>query len=358
MAEDAEDKTEEPSGRKLEEARDSGNLGRSQDLNSGVLMLVSVAAIAAFGKQFSDTSMGLMRLYLGSLSYVPAPTEQWFTFVGTQVLKQMVDLLWPILLMLFIAGIVVNLIQVGFNFTTKPLELDLKKLFNWKSLTGLFGKTAWVELLKGLAKMTLVGWVAYDCIQQRYHDLLMSIDMDFQGFVWLLVDTSFEMLWKVAILLMILGIADWIYQKRKTHNDLKMTKEEAKEEARNTMGDPKIIAARRQAMLKMHRQFMMKEVPTATVVITNPTFIAIAVRYDRGKDSVPVVVAKGKRLIAQKIREIAEESGVPIVENKPLARGMYDFVQPGEPVPTEFFNGVAEILAYVFNMENKKAATV
>lgn len=355
MAEDSEDKTEEPSGRKLSEARDRGQVGRSMDLNSGFIMLISVTALSWFGKEFSDTSMSIMRIYFGSLSYVPEPTDQWFSFLGTQVLKQTLDLLWPILLMLLLAGLLINLLQVGLNFTTKPLEFDLGKVFNWKAVTGLFGAQAWVELLKGVTKMALVGWVAYDCIQDRYEDLLMSIDMEFQSFVWLLLDVSFEMLWKVALLLLVLGIADWTYQKRKNHNELKMTKEEAKEETRNSMGDPKTISARKQAMAKMHRQFMMKEVPKATVVITNPTFIAIAIRYDRSVDQVPVVVAKGKRLIAQKIRELAVENGIPIVENKPLARGMFDFVQPGEPIPAEFFNGVAEILAYVFNLEQRKA---
>lgn len=355
MAEDSEDKTEEPSGRKLAEARDRGQMGRSMDLNSGFMMLISVAALSWFGKEFSDSSMSIMRIYFGSLSYVPEPSDQWFSFLGAQVLKQTLDLLWPILLVLLLAGLVINLLQVGLNFTTKPLEFDLGKVFSWKAVTGLFGKQAWVELLKGVAKMALVGWVAYDCIQDRYEDLLMSVDMEFQSFVWLLLDVSFEMLWKVALLLLILGIADWTYQKRKNHNELKMTKEEAKEETRNSMGDPKMVAARKQAMAKMHRQFMMKEVPKATVVITNPTFIAIAIRYDRSVDQVPVVVAKGKRLIAQKIRDLAVENGIPIVENKPLARGMFDFVQPGEPIPAEFFNGVAEILAYVFNLEQRKA---
>lgn len=358
MAEDSDDKTEEPSGRKLDEARSRGQLGRSMDLNSGFLLVVAVAALSMFGRQFSDTSMSIMRLYFGSLSYVPEPTDQWFCFVGTQVLHQALGLLWPILVVLLVAGLLINVLQVGLNFTTKPLEIDFSKVFNWKAITNLFGMQAWVELLKGIAKMALVGWVAYDCIRERYHDLLMSIDMEFQSFVWLLVDLSFEMLWKISLLLLVLGIVDWIYQKRKTHNDLKMTKQEVKEETRNSMGDPQVVSARKQAMRKMHRQFMMKEVPKATVVITNPTFIAIAVRYVRGEDQVPVVIAKGKRLVAQKIREIAAENDIPIVENKPLARGMYDFVQPGEPIPAEFFNGVAEILAYVFSMDQKKAASL
>jgi flagellar biosynthetic protein FlhB len=358
MAEDSEDKTEAPSGRKLDEARDRGQLGRSMDLNSSVILFVGIVGIAKFGGQFSQSSMDLMREFFGTLAFVPEPTDQWFNFLIVHVLKLMMEMMWPILVLLLVAGLVVNLLQVGLNFTTKPLEFDLKKLFNLQAVTGIFGKEAWIELLKGLAKMAAIGYVSYDAIRNRLDDILTSVDLDLAGIVGLIVDLAFEILWKVAILLLILGIIDWIYQKRKTTNDLKMTKEEVKEENKNSMGDPKTILARKRAMYKMHQQFMVHEVPKATVVITNPTFIAIAIRYNRGEDQVPVVVAKGKRLIAEHIRNLAKENGVPIVENKPLARAMYDQVQVGDGVPQELYNGVAEVLAYVFSMDKQKAAFV
>lgn len=357
MAEDNDDKTEDPSGRKLEEARDQGNLGRSQDFTSGVVLLTAVACVSIFGAEFTERSKAMMREMFGSIANVPVPTERWFTFLGTHVIKEMMDMVWPMLLTLLISGLLVNFLQVGFNFTTKPFEFDLKKIFSVSALTNMFGKQAFMELLKGLAKMAAVGWVAYDSIMSRFTDLLQSTDLDLTGIVRLILDISFDMLWKVVLLLLLIGIVDWIYQKRKNWNDLKMTKQESKDEAKNANGDPQTIGARRKAMLKMRQRFMMKDVPKATVVITNPTFIAIAIRYIRGEDEVPVVIAKGKRLIAQKIRDLASEHEIPVVENKALARGMYDHVQPGEAVPNEFFTGVAEILAYVLTMDKNKVAS-
>lgn len=356
MAEDAEDKTEEPSGRKLEQAREKGQLGRSQDFTSAVMLTVGIGAISAFGAKFVEQTKDLMQEFFGGLSHVPEPTEAWFTFIGVHALKELLDMIWPILILLLLAGLAINLVQVGLNFTTKPLELELKKVFNLSSLKGLFGKNAFVELLKGLVKMTIIGYISYDAIMTRLEEILTTADMDLAQIVAVLLDITFEILWKVVMLLIVLGIADWTYQKRKTRNDLKMTKQEVKEETKNTQGDPKVLQQRKRAMYKMHQQFMMKEVPKATVVITNPTFIAIAIRYERGKDSAPIVLAKGKRMMAERIRELAKEGGVPIVENRALARGIYDQVQPGDTIPQEFFSAVAEVLAYVFTMDQRKVA--
>jgi len=161
---------------------------------------------------------------------------------------------------------------------------------------------------------------------------------------------------KSALVLIFLGIADMIYQRRKHRQELKMSKQEVKDEAKSSEGDPHIRGKIKSLRLQMHRNMMMKELPKATVVITNPTFIAIAIRYVQGVDDAPVVVAKGKRLIAEKIREVAREHAIPIVEDKPLARGMYDMAVIGEQIPTEYFAAVAEILAYVYSLKGHQAA--
>jgi flagellar biosynthetic protein FlhB len=215
----------------------------------------------------------------------------------------------------------------------------------------MFGKNAWVELFKGIVKMTIVGIISYIVISKHYDDILYMADMQIGVFCAYMIDILVEMLIKIIIFLLILGIADLIYQKRKTFNEMKMSKHEVKDEHKNSEGDPKVIAARKRAMYKMHQQFMMKEVPSATVVITNPTHLAIALRYERGKDQVPLVVAKGADKTAERIKTLATENEVPIVENKPLARAMYDVVEPGDPLPAEFFAAVAEVLAYVFRQK-------
>ncbi|HSQ41534.1 MAG TPA: flagellar biosynthesis protein FlhB [Fibrobacteraceae bacterium] len=356
MADDAEDKTEEPSGRKLAKAREDGKIARSGDFNSAVVLLAGIAALSFFGADFVNSCSQLMRNSFLSFSQAYDLSDQWLSHLGADTLMFTLRILLPILLVLMLAGLTVNLLQVGLIFTTKPLEIDLSKLFNWKVILSLFGKQAWVELLKGLAKMFAVGYMVYDTIAGHFGQILSSMDMDLISISNLIVAIAFEMLWKVVLLLLLIGLVDWLYQKHRTHEQLKMTKQEVKEETKNTLGDPKIIAARRRAMFKMHKKFMMRDVPKATVVITNPTFIAIAIRYRRGLDQSPVVLAKGKRLIAERIRTIAKENGIPVVENKPLARAMYDEVKIGEAIPQEFYAGVAEVLAYVFSMGQRKAA--
>lgn len=360
MADDDEDKTEEPTAKKLDEARKEGQIGRSQDLTSAFVLGAGLFSLVVFGGQLFDSMRSLLLRFVISISKVDVSTatDQWFIHIGNMVLLNLFYMMWPILLLLLIVGFVVNLFQVGLNFTAKTLEFKWSKIFSWKKLIEPFSKNAWIELLKGIFKMIIIALVAYSVVSSHYSELMQSIDMDINGIILLIKEVAFEILWKIILLLLVLGLADLIYQKIRVKNQLKMSKHEVKEETKAAMGDPKIISARRQAMMKLRQKFMMKEVPTATVVITNPTFIAIAIRYDRTRDKVPVIVAKGKRLIADRIREIANENQIPIVENKPLARGMYDLVEIGDEIPQEFYTSVAEVLAYVFSLNGKKAAFV
>jgi flagellar biosynthesis protein FlhB len=172
----------------------------------------------------------------------------------------------------------------------------------------------------------------------------------------MLFSVSMEVVIKSTIVLLFLGVGDLVYQKAKLKKELKMSKTEVKDEAKQSEGDPHVKGKIRSLRLQMHKNFMMKELPKATVIITNPTFIAIAVRYTQGVDPAPVVVAKGKRLIAERIRDEARKHEIPIVEDKPLARGLYEAVQPGEEIPEEFFAAVAEILAYVYSLKGNRAA--
>lgn len=352
MADDSDDKTEEPTGKKLQEARDQGQLGRSMDLTSAVMLLAGLSALGLYSGDFTTSCMDLMREYFtGFRDWAPSVAN--FSSLSLHILQEMTGMLMPILLILLVVGLLVNVAQVGLNFTSKPLEPKLSNVFSLGALTRMFGKEMWVDLLKGIIKVTLVGFLSYRIIQSHYEDILYMPDMEITVFAAYIVDILVELLWKVILLLLVFGVADLFYQKRKTHNELKMTKNEVKDESKNSQGDPKVLSARRRAMLKMHQQFMMKEIPSATVVITNPTHLAIALRYDRNKDQVPMVIAKGQDRVAERIRTIARENNVAIVENKPLARAMYNVIEVGEPLPAEFFAGVAEVLAYVFNSKQQ-----
>jgi flagellar biosynthetic protein FlhB len=349
MAED-EEKTEEPTSKKKSDAIKKGQIGRSMDLSSAISLSAALFGLYAFGGDFAAKCKAIMyEFFTAYLDWQPTIAN--FSALATHVLTLVIDLLTPLLLLFLVIGLVGNLSQVGLHFTLEKLKPKFSTIFSLAGLKRMFGKDAWIELLKGLVKITIVGMIAYSVIKKHSDDILYMADMQIGVFCAYMIDILVEMLLKIILFLIILGLVDLIYQKRKTHNDLKMAKHEVKEEHKNSEGDPKVIAARKRAMYKMHQQFMMKEVPTATVVITNPTHLAIALRYEQIKGQVPLVVAKGADKNAERIKKLAIENGVPIHEDKPLARAMYDVVEPGDPLPLEFWAAVAAILAHVYRQK-------
>jgi flagellar biosynthetic protein FlhB len=349
MAED-EEKTEEPTAKKRADAIKKGQIGRSMDLSSAISLIAALFGLYVFGGDFASQCIGIMyEFFTGYADWQPTISN--FSSLAFYTLKIVLRLLAPLLLLFLFIGIIGNLSQVGLHFTLEKLTPKLSNVFSLASLKRMFGKDAWIELLKGIIKITIVGIISYMVIKKHYDDILYMVDMQIGVFCAYMIDIIVELLLKIILFLIILGVVDLIYQKRKTHNEMKMSKHEVKDEHKNSEGDPKVIMARKRAMYKMHQQFMMKEIPKATVVITNPTHLAIALRYERGVDQVPFVVGKGADKLAERIKELARENGVPIVENKPLARAMYDVVEAGDPLPAEFFAAVAEVLAYVFRQK-------
>lgn len=345
-----EEKTEDPTAKKKSDAIKKGQIGRSMDLSSAIALIAALCGLYIFGGDFVGECQVIMReFFIGFANW--QPTIPNFTALTHYVLSLVLRMLAPLLLFFLAVGVIANLSQVGLHFTLEKLRPKFSHIFSLAGLKRIFGKDAWVELLKGLAKITIVGIIAYYVIKDHYKDILYLADAQINVYCAFLISIVVEMLLKIIVFLLILGIIDLIYQKRKTFNELKMTKHEVKDERKNSEGDPKVIAARKRAMYKLHQQFMMKEVPSATVVITNPTHLAIALRYERGKDQVPLVVGKGADKMAERIRQLATENNVPIVENVPLARAMYDVVEVGDLLPAEFFAAVAEVLAYVFRQK-------
>ncbi|MCL1956297.1 MAG: flagellar biosynthesis protein FlhB [Fibromonadales bacterium] len=349
MAED-EEKTEDPTSKKRADSIKKGQIGRSMDLSNAISLIAALIGFYFFGGDFASKCQSIMReFFTGYMDWQPTITS--FSSLSVHILYSVMGLLAPMLLFFLVVGIIGNLSQVGLHFTLEKLRPKLSNVFSLSGLKQMFGKNAWIELLKGLVKITIVGIIAYSVIKKHYDDVLYMADMQIGVFCAYMIDILVEMLLKILLFLIILGIADLIYQKRKTFNEMKMSKHEVKDEHKNSEGDPKVIAARKRAMYQMHQRFMMKEVPSATVVITNPTHLAIALRYDKEKAPAPIVVAKGADKTAERIKELATENNVPIVENKPLARAMYDVVEIGSPLPNEFWEAVAEILAQIFRQK-------
>lgn len=355
MAEESEDKTEEPTGKKMGEARNKGMVGKSMDLTSAVVLLSAACLIWAFGDRMID---GLQRTMIesfkaiGNFEEIPGQV----THIARRGYVGILLLLAPVVGTLAVVALVVNISQVGFLWTFEPLGPHFGKIFSLSGLSRLVSPKSFLEIGKSVAKMIIVGLVAYQVAIKHYPEYLALADMDLHAMCRTLFSVSLEVVIKSTIVLLLVGVADLVWQKRTMKKELKMSKQEVKDESRSSEGDPHVKGKIKSMRMQMHRNFMMKELPKATVVITNPTFIAIAIRYDQATDTAPVVVAKGKRIIAERIRDVAREKDIPIVEDKPLARGLYDVAEAGEQIPQEFFAAVAEILAYVYSLKGQRAA--
>jgi flagellar biosynthesis protein FlhB len=289
---------------------------------------------------------------IGNFEQIPGM----FVDLGKQGFIGILLLLMPVVLGIMAVSVTVSIFQVGFLWTWEPLGPHFGKIFSLSGFSKLVSASAFVEIGKSIIKMIIVGMVAYHAVANHYENFLLLPDMSLSQFCGLMWTVSLEVIIKSTVVLLMVGIADLIYQKRKVKKDLMMSKTDVKDEAKQSEGDPHVKGKIKSMRMQMHRNFMMKELPKATVIITNPTFIAIAIRYVQGVDATPVVVAKGKRLIAERIRDVARGHDIPIVEDKPLARGLYDMVEPGEEIPEAFFAAVAEILAYVYSLKGQAAA--
>ncbi|MBR1622771.1 MAG: EscU/YscU/HrcU family type III secretion system export apparatus switch protein, partial [Pseudobutyrivibrio sp.] len=242
---------------------------------------------------------------------------------------------------------------VGWQPTMKPLQPKLSKFNPVSGFKRIFSKQSIVNLLLAVAKIGLVCYIAYTSIKDQANNLFILYDISLRQALSLIFKIIIDTGIKISIVYIVLGFADYAYQKWKFKDDMKMTKQEVKDEFKNTEGDPQIKGKQRQRMMESSQRRMMQNVPQADVVITNPTHIAVAILYDNTKDEAPRVVAKGEDYLAKKIKDLAKESDVPIVENKPLARALYATVEIDQAIPPELYQAVAEILAVVYTNKNK-----
>lgn len=357
--EDGTEKSEEPTSKRKGEAKRKGQVAQSQDFGNGIMLAAGFIALWILG---DDLWHAIQLHFVQSIKLASTfeYTEQYMLILMQNQLRWMARNLLPLMLTFLIVGMTTAILQKGFGWYWEKLKPDFGKVFSPKKLaSGLkkifFSKQTLFNLGKNLLKMIAISIVIYWVLSDRFEELLFLIDHDFMQICLIILSIAAEIAWKVILLLILIGIIDFIYQKRKLHSELKMTKQEVKDENKQVMGDPKVLAKRKQMLMQMYQSNMMKQVPEATVVITNPTFIAIALRYRQGEDNVPLVLGKGKRKVAEKIRNIAEEHNIPVVQNKPLARAMYDQIDVGDTIPAEFYNSVAEILAFVISQKGKAA---
>lgn len=350
---DSGEKTEDATPKKKSDSKKKGQVAKSKELSSTMTLLTSTLLLITLGAYMLGNLKGVLILFLNNYLTLSLTEETFRTILLVAMIKFAL-LILPIMVPIMIMGVVASLMQSGFIFTGEPLKPDLKKLNPISGFKKIFSMRSVVDLLKNLAIISTIGYVAYDYIKSNYLDIMnygsLKIDAILGVFGKLVIDIFF----KIAIIMLIISIIDFAYQKYKHNKELKMSVQEIKEEYKQQEGDPQIKNKIRQKQREMAASRMMQAVPDATVVITNPTHLAIAIKYDGGGESAPIVVAIGADNVAIKIKEIASENDVPIIENKPLARLIYSELDLGSEIPTDMYQAVAEILALVYKLKKKK----
>lgn len=352
------EKTEEPTSKKKEDTRKEGKVPKSKELSSGV-ELIALFLILKFW--VGHMGVNFMELFDQVYEKIPAYTTFWggrivkedySTLINGVMLKMLIQLL-PFFLVGIVLAVGINMAQFRFKITTKPLKPKLSKLNPVSGLKRLFSVGKIIELLKSIAKIVLIMFIVYDTVKKEWVYLVKFYDMPFNQAIEVIGNVVINMGLKISLVFMIIAFLDLFYQRFKFKKDIKMTKQEVKDEYKNAEGDPQIKGKIRSKMREASQRRMMQDVPKADVVITNPTHFAVAIRYDASEAAAPKVLAKGADYLAQKIKEIAKENHVEIVENKPLARMLYANVDVGQEVPPELYQAVAEVLAMVYKMQGK-----
>jgi len=323
MAEDNGDKTEAPTPRRRQEARDQGNIARSADLSSAAVLLGGLVLLHSFGTGLITAMRGVMVDALGPASMKDITGS----FTGAQLehsIFRIAVAIAPLFVGLVIIAVATSLLQVGLVLNFARLQPNLNSLNPANGISRIFsGGRGLVQMGMNLAKVGLVGMAAFSAISGRMEQIISAQSLDFIQIFGLGAQVIYAIALRIAIVLLLLAILDYIYQRYRLEQQLKMSKADVKEEMRSMDGDPKVKQRRRQVALQRHKARLKKEVPKADVIVTNPTHYAIALKYDANTMHAPRVVAKGQDLMAQRIREIAIEAGIPIVERPPLARAIY-----------------------------------
>lgn len=348
----AGEKTEKATPKRRQEARKKGQVLKSQELNSVIIFLIGFLLL----KYLLPNILRDLQLYIQSLwskAFIGNLTIETIFPILIEGVYLTFKLLLPILLLVMVGGITVNLVQVGFLFTTESIQIKLSKINPLEGLKRIFSKKSLMELIKSVFKIGVVSYLAFTTIKPKLQEFPYLMDKSILVIITYVGELLFTILWKVIIFLFFLAIVDYIYQKYEYENSLKMSKQEIKDEYKNIEGDPQVKGKIKERQRQMAMNRMMQEIPQADVIITNPTHFAVAIKYNPETMDAPVVIGKGQDLVALRIKEIAKEKGIITVENKPLAQMLYKTVDINEKIPEEFFQAVAEVLAYVYRLRGK-----
>lgn len=350
------DKTEKATPKKLDDARKEGRVARSSDLINGFMLLLMFFVLKLFGGIMAGLFLDSFVKYYNKASDISMEVfdVRQAVNLSNEIVLDIVIASLPVLIGSFVVALVGNIVQVGWKVTGKPLKPKLDRLNPIGGLKRMFSQEKVVELIKSILKVLAIALVAYNEVKDRWKFILNLYDFEFMQAVLNIFDIVLDVGIKISVIFVIIGLADFGYQKWKHLHDLRMSKQEVKDEMKQSEGDPQIKGQIRQKMREGARRRMMQDLPKADVVITNPTHFAVAVKYDKETAEAPYVLAKGADYVAANIKEIAKQNNIEIVENKPLARMLYYNVEIGDQIPPELYQMVAEVLAYVYSVKNKE----
>jgi flagellar biosynthetic protein FlhB len=348
------DKTEEATPKRKQEARKKGQIPKSAELNSVTVLFGLFILLNFLGGWITNELCVYLKVALG-------PGQLNRVLTDGNLIKLLMTHIWflakiflPIGLVAMLIGVVINLAQVGPLFTLEPLKPNFNRINPISGVQRFFSPQSFAELAKSLGKLSIIFYFAYSTIKKQLPllgQVALKSTMESVTDIW---GVLYQVIMKVCLFLLALAIFDYIYHRWEYKRSIRMSKKEVRDEYKQTEGNPQIKSKIRQRQLQMATRRMMQEVPKADVVITNPTHLAVALRYDAVNMAAPIVVAKGEGVVATKIREIAAENGVALVENKPLAQAIYKTVEIGAAIPEDLFQAVAEVLAFVYRLKRRQ----
>jgi flagellar biosynthetic protein FliR/FlhB len=349
----SEEKTEEATPKKKSDARKKGQVAKSKEISLALTLLTSTIILVTLGGVVGNSLKDTMTYFLGN-GFMKEVNYDSLIILSVTVIWRLAIAYLPIVLPIMVMGVLANYIQTGFILTNETIKPKLSKLNPLEGFKRMFSSRTAVELVKDLLIVSVVGYVGYSYVKDNLQKVLTLSTLRVGDIPVGFGKITQGIFMRVTLIMLIIAIIDFIYQRYMHNKDLKMTKQEIKEEFKQSEGDPQIKSKIKQKQREIAMRRMMQQVPDATVVVTNPTHIAVALKYVEGTDSAPKVVAKGTDNIAIKIKEIAKENNVPILENKPLARLIYSEVDIDNDIPISMYQAVAEILALVYKLKKKK----
>jgi flagellar biosynthetic protein FlhB len=354
MSEDSGEKSEQPTGHKLSQAREKGQVPKSMEVSASVVLLVACGALFLLGPYgWGRIAEFFRRVVWRNVDFSGDPMRLWE--ILNLALEESLIIILPLALIILVASLLINLYQLGgFMMVWDTIAPKIDKIDFIKGFGRFFKIRTLVECLKSIFKMTVIFLVGYLVIKARLGDFVLMSDMKPPAMAVLALSIALEIFLKTVLLLLILAAMDYGYQRWQFNEDMKMTKQEVKDEYKQIEGDPVVKNRIRQAQRDASRKRQLADVPKSDAVVANPEHFAVALRYDKNEAPAPVVTAKGVDFLALRIKDIAKEHKIPIIENKPLAQALYKAVEVGETIPTEFYKAVAEVLSYVYRVKGRK----